>query len=143
MWRRVLLVPWEVQLPKDEVDKGLGKKLWAERDGILAWIVSGALSYLAEGLNPPQEVLAATEEYRAESNPIGAFLDSCIDFTGDNEADRMSPGDVFNAYDRIRLDQGWPQFKESTFSKRLPDQAKSRNGIRQKSYGLMTIWACA
>jgi putative DNA primase/helicase len=137
MWRRVVLVPWNVQVPKAERDKMLGKKLWDERNGIFAWLVRGTLSYLQEGLNPPKAVLAATEEYRAESNPIGAFLDGFFAFTGDLKNDRMAPGDIFVEYEARRGKQGWPQFQLSTFVKRLPGQAEKRKAVKQKSGGLM------
>jgi len=136
IWRRVLLVPWAVQLPKERVDKMLGRKLWDEREGIFNWLVQGALSYFEEGLNPPDEVLNATKEYREDSNPIGAFLDNCCDFTGD-ENDMMAPGEIYAAYDRIKDEQGWSPFHQPTFQRRLPDQAESRGASKQKKSGLM------
>lgn len=135
IWRRVHLVPWPVKLSPAQVDKQLGRKLWLERDGILAWLIRGALSYLELGLDPPQEVQAATEEYRAESNPIGACLDALFEFTGDDR-DRLDPGEIFNVYERARHRQGWPQFGLATFNKRLPEQAEARGATKIKSMGL-------
>lgn len=135
IWRRVHLVPWPVKLLPVQVDKQLGRKLWLERDGILAWLIRGALSYLERGLDPPPEVTAATEEYRAESNPIGACLASCFEFTGDDQ-DRLDPGEIFNVYDRVRPRQGWPLFSATTFNKRLPEQAEARGATKIKSMGI-------
>lgn len=137
IWRRVLLVPWAIKLDKDKVDKQLGRKLWLERNGIFAWMVRGALSYMEEGLNVPPEVLAATEEYRADSNPIGAFLDAFFDFTMET-SDRIDPGDIFGLYERTREGQGWPLFQSTTFNKRLPDQATERGAAKIKTNGLST-----
>lgn len=137
IWRRVLLVPWGVQLEKAATDKHLGRKLWAERSGILAWLVRGTLSYLTEGLNVPASVLAATEEYRSESNPIGACLDAYFEFTVET-TDRLDPGEIFNIYDMAREKQGWPQFNLTTFTKRLPEQAAARGAPKHKSMGLST-----
>lgn len=137
IWRRVLLVPWGVKLSKHRVDKQLGRKLWLERDGILAWLVRGTLSYLQEGLNVPEAVTAATEEYRTDSNPIGACLDAYFDFT-DDDRDRLDPGEIFNVYDRGRHKQGWPQLGLATFTKRLPEQAEARGSPKLKSMGLST-----
>jgi len=136
IWRRVMLVPWSVQLPKAHVDKQLGRKLWLERNGILAWLVRGALSYFARGLDVPEAVLAATEEYRADSNPIGACLDAFFEFT-DDDRDRLDPGEIFNVYERARHSQAYPQFGLATFNKRLPDQAAARGSQKIKSMGLM------
>jgi putative DNA primase/helicase len=134
IWRRVLLVPWGVQLGRADVDKQLGRKLWLERDGILAWLVRGTLLYLEQGLDVPDTVLAATEEYRTESNPIGACLDALFEFGGAD--DRLDPGEIFNVYDRARQSQGWPQFSPATFNKRLPEQAEARGASKIKSMGL-------
>lgn len=137
IWRRVNLVPWPVKLSPVQVDKQLGRKLWLERDGILAWLIRGTLSYLERGLDPPDDVKAATDEYRAESNPIGACLDAYFEFTGDDH-DRLDPGEIFNVYERGRHKQGWPQFGLATFNKRLPDQAEARGAPKIKSMGLST-----
>lgn len=137
IWRRVLLVPWGVQLAKERADKHLGRKLWGERDGIFAWLIRGALSYLQEGLNVPAAVLAATDEYRSDSNPIGACLDAYFEFTTET-TDRLDPGEIFNVYERARHKQGWPQFGLATFNKRLPEQALARGSPKHKSMGLST-----
>ncbi|MBU2963346.1 hypothetical protein KO516_21470 [Citreicella sp. C3M06] len=79
IWRRVLLVPFDVQIPAAERDEKLGEKLWSERAGILNWLAEGLVSYLESGLQEPQQVLDATQEYRADSDPIGTFLgDACL-----------------------------------------------------------------
>ena len=75
IWRRIRLVPWEVTIPSDERDQGLGEKLRKELPGILAWAVRGCLEWQSGGLNPPARVLAATDDYRAEMDSIGGFLD--------------------------------------------------------------------
>ena len=46
---------------------------------LLAWAVYGCLLWQKEGLNPPPDVLEATEEYREDSQPLTAFLeDQCV-----------------------------------------------------------------
>lgn len=47
------------------------------REAALAWLVSGAVSFLQAGgihADPPLEVIHATEEWRAEGDLLGAFL---------------------------------------------------------------------
>jgi putative DNA primase/helicase len=54
----------------------LQQKLLAERDGILAWAVQGCMDWQRLGrLEPPQQVLDATDEYFEEEDAIGEFLD--------------------------------------------------------------------
>ena len=77
IWGRLLMMPWSVFIPKAERDKGLGRKLQAEASGILNRLLSGLCDWLDNGLVVPREVEAATETYRADSDPIGRFLGIC------------------------------------------------------------------
>jgi putative DNA primase/helicase len=49
--------------------------LWAERSGILAWVVRGCLDWQRNGLQIPEKLRAATEEYRQEEDTLKAFED--------------------------------------------------------------------
>lgn len=72
--RRVLLVPFSVQIPPEEQDRKLTEKLIAnELPGILAWAVQGAGDYLRNGLRIPESVRAATDQYRAEMDSFHDF----------------------------------------------------------------------
>ena len=77
IWRRVHAVEFGIQIPPNEQDPALLDKLAAEAPGILAWLVEGARHWLNNGLEPPEEVRAATEEYKSENDPIGQFLGEC------------------------------------------------------------------
>ncbi|MBD9390144.1 hypothetical protein IB237_23365 [Agrobacterium sp. AGB01] len=124
IWRRVHLVPWEIQIPEEEVDKTLKEKLLStEREGIFRWMVAGALEYLQHGLRVPDGVRAATAEYREESDPIGAFLRNACHVTGDDN-DRESPEDLYNGYVRYAKREGLADIRQATFSRRLPDQTR-------------------
>jgi len=77
-WRKVRLIPF-TQSFEGRADKNLKAALKAEYPGILAWMVRGCLEWQKRGLAPPDVVKAATEEYRAESDPVAAFLrERCI-----------------------------------------------------------------
>jgi putative DNA primase/helicase len=79
IWRRIHLIPFDVQIPKLERDKALAAKLKAELPGILNWALEGCLLWQDTGLDPPAEVQAATEEYRAEMDELGDWLgERCI-----------------------------------------------------------------
>lgn len=77
IWRRIRLVPFTVTIPEGERDPKLLAKLRTELPGILAWAVRGCLEWQSDGLRPPAEVLAATNDYRAEMDTLAAFLDEC------------------------------------------------------------------
>lgn len=76
MWRRVVLVPYLVIVREDQVDKNLGDKLRAEGPGVLNWALDGWRGWRERGLTAPQAILAATAEYRSESDRIGQFIET-------------------------------------------------------------------
>lgn len=79
IWRRVHLIPFNVQIPPAERDPALPAKLRAELPGILAWAIRGWRDYQAHGLGVPETVTAATADYRAESDILGHFLaERCV-----------------------------------------------------------------
>jgi putative DNA primase/helicase len=79
IWNRVKCIPFNVEIPVDEIDADLPAKLRTELPGILRWIVEGAVLYHREGLGDPPDVLAATEQYRQESDRLKEFFeDRCI-----------------------------------------------------------------
>lgn len=78
IWRRIILIPFKVQIPKEKVDKKLESKLKHELPGILNWAVQGAIDWQTEGLNLPQSVADATNGYRKEMDIIELFVsDNC------------------------------------------------------------------
>lgn len=75
MWRRIHLVPFIVCIPKVTTKiEDFSGRLRAEWSGILRWAVEGCLAWQRDGLNPPDEVRAATEDYRVEMDTLGLFL---------------------------------------------------------------------
>jgi putative DNA primase/helicase len=47
--------------------------------GILRWAVVGCMEWQKEGLNPPPIITDAVQEYRAESDTLGRFLEECCE----------------------------------------------------------------
>jgi putative DNA primase/helicase len=97
IWRRILLVPFEVTIPPDEQVDDLDETLLEERDGILRWLVDGCLAWQREGLNPPAAVRAATEIYREESNPLHDWYEENVE----DDVDESEPfADLWLDYKR-------------------------------------------
>ncbi|MDA8327542.1 MAG: phage/plasmid primase, P4 family [Betaproteobacteria bacterium] len=79
MKRRLHLIPFTVTIPPERRDKHLQQKLMAERDGILAWAVQGCLAWQRDGLNPPESVVSATDEYFEAEDAVGRWLEeNCV-----------------------------------------------------------------
>jgi putative DNA primase/helicase len=79
IWRRIRLIEWQVQIPKDARDRNLLEKLKSEADGILAWALAGFAMWRQEGLAPPQAVEDATDAYRVERDPLLRFIDFALE----------------------------------------------------------------
>jgi len=75
IWRRVRLIPFEVTIPKSEQDAKLLDKLTAELPGIFNWALAGCHNWLVHGLSEPEEVLTATDDYRAAEDVLAGFIE--------------------------------------------------------------------
>jgi putative DNA primase/helicase len=94
-WKRAFLIEFTQRFIRDAKqdqenehlpDADLKDKLKAERQGIINWLVDGYYLYRKDGLNPPDEVLAATAEYRRREDVFGSFLhECCIVYPGDKK----------------------------------------------------------
>lgn len=135
IWRRIMLVNFGVQIPEDEVDETLSDKLWAERDGILAWLVEGCLDYLSAGLRPPASVRDATEEYRQDSDPLRVFLQTECDITGAT-ADFVKGIDLQRGFNAWLLSKGEAAWGPRTVANGI----KQRAGIVKSSDGHTFKW---
>jgi putative DNA primase/helicase len=79
MRRRLLLVPFTVQIPAAERDKELMNKLIPEHPAILRWCVDGCLQWQGTGLAPPASVIEATDAYFSDQDTIGQWLEERCD----------------------------------------------------------------
>ena len=82
MRRRMLLVPFLVQIPVEERDPDLAEKLKAEWPAILRWMIDGCLEWQRTGLAPPKIVTEATEEYFADQDTTKQWLEDCTEDGG-------------------------------------------------------------
>lgn len=126
IWRRVLLVPFEQQIPAEEVDRELPAKLRAERSGIFNWLIGGLLAYLEDGLAIPKVIEDATAVYREESDPLRVFLLEHCEITGAEE-DFVKSRDLIDAFRLWLEDRG-----EEAWTKR-----HTSNQIRARSGGML------
>ncbi|WP_288995742.1 phage/plasmid primase, P4 family [uncultured Gemmobacter sp.] len=144
IWRRMKLVPWDVQIPEAERDPDLIAKLMEERDGILQWLIDGLIDYLEGGMQEPDQVRQATQEYREDSDPIGSFIAGCCHCTG-NDKDRVGARDLgmaFNYWLQLRGETRWSdrrvamRLKEKVGRWRSPRDGQGYDVV--KAHGVMT-----
>jgi len=78
-WRRIRLLPFELDLSPADVDSELEEKLWSEREGILSWAVTGCLRWQGEGLESSPRIRGASASYRKDCDLFGEFIDEqCV-----------------------------------------------------------------
>jgi putative DNA primase/helicase len=127
IWRRIQLVPFEVTIAKDRRDKRLIHTLRTELAGILAWAVEGCLEWQRDGLGESARIVAATEEYRIESDVFGSFLDEhCV--VGDAES---APASVlYQEYEIWASNSNLRPMTKVAFGRKLAERGfkKSRTG---------------
>jgi putative DNA primase/helicase len=119
MWRRIRLIPFNWTVPEKQLDKSLPDKLPAELPGILAWCVRGCLEWQAAGLEPPEIVQAAINEYRAEQDVLGNFLTERCRLGGDFAA---SARDLYEAYRDWAESNGETAHTQHRFGKQLRER---------------------
>ncbi len=86
IWRKIRLIPFTVTIPPSERDRKLTGKLKLEAEGILNWAIAGLRDWFDGGLKDPDEVLAATKEYRQREDAIAHFFESCCTLQSDARA---------------------------------------------------------
>jgi P4 family phage/plasmid primase-like protien len=95
IWRRVLLVPFDVSIADEDQDKDLPQKLAKELPGILNRMLQGCLDWKQNGIVSPEVVQYATAEYREQLDPLKAFLEEkCVM----HEDARIAPLDLYSAF---------------------------------------------
>lgn len=128
IWRRLMLIPFKVQIPTDKVDKDLKYKLQRESIGILNWIVEGALMWQREGLNPPVSVTNASRQYREEMDVISLFVDDCCEVS---DSYRAPAGEIFKKYQSWANDNSEYSMSKQKFGREMRqkfEMEKTRNG---------------
>jgi putative DNA primase/helicase len=75
-----MLTPWLRRFEGQADDKRLKEKLLAELPGVLNWCLAGFVQWREKGgLRPPENVLAATKEYRGENDILGTWMEErCV-----------------------------------------------------------------
>jgi putative DNA primase/helicase len=122
IWRRIILIPFDRILKPEEIDKDLPSKLRGEMAGILTWAVQGCLEWQKRGLDVPESIKMATQQYRADMDILENFItDRCHKI----QAKRVPVGDLYDAY------KDWSQAAcQDVVGKKVFGDL-----MRQKSYG--------
>lgn len=109
IWRRIHLIPFTNKFEGVNKDDTIKDRLRLEGPGILNWLVCGTQLWLANGLNAPACVKAATEEYRLESDLLTPFIEQrCV----------LAPGA------KVQASHAWAEYQN--FSQMLDDRMSDK-----------------
>lgn len=137
IWRRLMLIPFTVQIPPAEVDPGLSERLLGELPGILRWAVDGCLAWQRDGLRPPRSVTEAVAAYRSEMDMLGEFLaDRCVV----SPTAQAPASDLYRAYRAWCEEAGHQPVSTTRFGLALGERGferEKRGTIRWTGIGLL------
>jgi putative DNA primase/helicase len=121
IWRRLVLLNFGVQIPDDKKDSSLEDKLFAERDGILMWMIEGARLFLREGLCISLSMRNDLLGYRGDSDLLGEFL-SDTTWASNSVADRVEQKLFYTSYRMWSAVNGSRPMAKKSFTQRLVER---------------------
>lgn len=100
IWRRVWLIPFNVEVPADRRVLDYDRQLLKEEQGILNWMLAGLQKIYDNGgrLKQPDKIKIASAEYRNESDRIGRFISECLKFDPVAVTDRKVMFDLYEGW---------------------------------------------
>ena len=147
-WRRIKILPFAQQFQGSSLDSALPDKLWAEREGILAWMIRGAAVWSNElqktngttGLGPCKAIDQSIEEYRYDNDLSARFIEDCL--VRDNDFGSVGARELYIAYQSWwsdNSDEDTPS--EGIFSRRMEERGlkKTRTKARMVYKGVELI----
>lgn len=133
MWRRVLLVPFDVTIAEADRDPRMLEKLKAEGAGILNWALAGLRQWQRHGLIVPKKIDAATAAYRDEMDIIGEWIAEHCD-TGAGCA--VYKANAYKAYRNWAISNGHHPLAQGRLTRRLGDRGYKLRADKRSIAGL-------
>lgn len=121
IWRRMMIVPFNVEIPAAERVANMDKHTWweaaGELPGIFLWAVAGLHRLRQQGRFTRSALSeAALEDYRTENNPARAFLTECLE---SHEHSKLKSTSIYRFYKLWAEEHGYRPLGERTFGKEI------------------------
>jgi putative DNA primase/helicase len=128
IWRRIRQIPFNARFEKNG-DPDLSAKLLAEAEGILAWMVAGAVAWAQQGLGEASAVQEATREYREAEDPYLEFFQEVL--VPSEVTERVDGVEAYEAF------QAWQRAVQAPAldSKGFYRQAEAHGYAKKRSNG--------
>ncbi|MED5812932.1 phage/plasmid primase, P4 family [Mycolicibacterium sp. 050232] len=142
VWRRLRVIPFDVEIPPHQQDGHLDEKLQADADAILTWTLNGWTDYQHHGLAEPPTVIAATDEYKTDNDTIARFIaEEC---TTTSPTLKATTTQLFEAWQHWRTKDGAEEMTRKAFGQALdrhgyPVTDKTRDGRWRAGIGRKII----
>jgi P4 family phage/plasmid primase-like protien len=136
VWRRLLLLPFLVQIPPEEQDRHLADRLRAELPGILNWALVGLARLRQQSrFTEPAICREALKEYRDDSNPTRCFLEMhCRPAAGAE----LASARLYERYAEWMRGYGYRALAEAPFGKEVrrvfPNAQRRKIGSQPERY---------
>lgn len=123
IWRRVVLVPFEIKIASDQRDLELATKLEAELPGILNWAIEGAIAWHESGLKVPEKVARASEAYRGDMDVLADWIAERCD-VGEGYVGKASG--LWSDYSEWSRSNPVVELKSPSFAAKLAERFKKK-----------------
>jgi putative DNA primase/helicase len=119
IWARVRTVKLHKSFEGQE-DRTLKDNLQTQeaREGVLAWMVQGAIDWAKNGIPEVKEIEDATMFQRLQASSVLLFVDSCCRLGGDERAEGNA---LYNSYTNWCHSSGYKPFGRKRFTQGLED----------------------
>lgn len=121
IWRRLVLIPFDVQIPEEKVDKDLKYKLLREAPAILNWMAEGAYMWMQEGLAMPEKLKEASKAYRNEMDVIEQFIEDECKRVDDA---KVKANELYELYKRWANENGNYKMSNKDFGIKMKEKFK-------------------
>lgn len=146
LWRRMMPIPFKVQIPPSEQDPRLAQTtFWessGELPGVLNWAIQGLNRLYDQGhFTEPKAMRELLHEVKSEANPAATFLEeNCSAQAGKS----ISASELFKRYSDWMLRQNSKPLNQTNFSKevprRFPSVTLTKNPRRQADGSRSREW---
>lgn len=137
-WRRLDMIPFTRQFKPDEQDPHLEDTLMGELEGILAWMVRGAMQFAKNRKlgEPPARIRNESQEYRSDSDLLEQWIEDRCVVGGDRF---HSVNGLYKSYAKYLEGLGIRPPTQPTFSKQLRAKIKIEQCKRDKVRGFRGV----
>jgi putative DNA primase/helicase len=131
IWRRIHLIPFEVQIPEAQRDPKLPEKLRQELPGILNWAIQGCRIWQKSGLNVPPKIRDAVTRYREEMDIMAHWLEECCDL---DPAYSIKAQEAYGIYKCWAQANGFKPMTNASFGRKLGERFTGQKTSTGKVY---------